>query len=130
MRRSSTEKTARSLLRIDRLDVIQFGCNLRQELVLVAQPFGLARRMVPLVIIEPANQNWQLGCELSCLVDREPVAQSMQHGREHTICPVTIRPVTSMISLSQALVVCTVLSKTSSPVVLTIFPLVALTHDG
>ena len=54
---------ARGVLRIDRLDVIQFGCNLREELVFVAQPFGFAGRVMPLVIIEPANQNRQLGPE-------------------------------------------------------------------
>jgi hypothetical protein len=73
--------SARRVLRVDRVDVVQSGRDGRKEFLLVTQSFGFSGRVMLLIIIEAAHQDRQLGAELGYLVDREPVAQSVQHSR-------------------------------------------------
>jgi hypothetical protein len=70
------EHGARCVLRIERGNVIQFGCDSREKLLLVTQSFGLSGGMVSLIIVETADQNRQLGAELCHLVHSEPIAQN------------------------------------------------------
>ena len=63
----------------------------REEFFLLAQPIWLSGG-VPLIVVEAAYQDRQLGAEFRPLVDSEPVAQGMQHSGEHAIGPSAIQP--------------------------------------
>jgi hypothetical protein len=47
---------------------------------------------MPLIVIQPAHENWQLGAQLGRFVDGEAVAQRVRHGGEHAISSPAIRP--------------------------------------
>ena len=78
-----SEDSARRILRIDRSDVIQTGCDGRENFLLVAQPIGFSGRVMLLIVVEAAHQNRQLGAELGHLVDGEPVPQGVHQQRAH-----------------------------------------------
>ena len=111
------ENASRSQSDVHWSNTAKFRGDACEEFVLGADSFDIVT-WLKLVVVSSTYQKWQLRTEVCSETWRQPVTQGSQDRTQHMPRDARSGPTASMISSSQMLVVWSVLSNTSRPVVL------------